>query len=118
MDESGDLFADPHKILNTCKNYFCQLLNVFGACVVKQTETHRAELFVLDLGASEVGVPAELIQAEGEILRSETYELIMLIWNKEELSQQWKESIIMPIHGKGDKTNFSNYRGIILLLSS
>jgi hypothetical protein len=30
-DERGDLPADHHKILNRWKNYFCQLLNIYGA---------------------------------------------------------------------------------------
>jgi hypothetical protein len=29
------------------------------------------------------------------------------IWNKEELPVQWKESIIVPVHKKGDKTDCS-----------
>jgi hypothetical protein len=37
------------------------------------------------------------------------------IWNKEELPEQWKESIIVSIHKNGDKTDCSNYRGISLL---
>jgi hypothetical protein len=60
-------------------------------------------------------IPAELIQAGGETLRSETYKLIILIWNKEELPHQWKESIVVPIHKKGDKTDCSNSGGISLL---
>jgi hypothetical protein len=34
-----------------------------------------------------------------------------LIWNKEELPHQWKESTVIPIHKKGDKTDSSNYQG-------
>jgi hypothetical protein len=63
-------------------------------------------------------LPAELIQAGGETLHSEIHKLIMLIWNKEELPHQWKESIVVPIHKKGDKTDCSNYRGISLLSTS
>jgi hypothetical protein len=59
-------------------------------------------------------IPAELIQAGGGTLRSEIYKLIKLIWNKEELPHQWKESIVVPIHKKGDKTVCGNYRGISL----
>jgi hypothetical protein len=60
-------------------------------------------------------IPAELIKAEGETLYSEIRRLICCIWNKEELPQQWKESIIVPIYEKGDKTDCNNYRGISLL---
>jgi hypothetical protein len=63
-------------------------------------------------------VDPELIQAEGEILRSKIHKLIKSIWNKEELPDQWKESIIVPVHKKGDKTECSNYRGISLLSTS
>jgi hypothetical protein len=33
-DERGHLLADPHKSLNTWKNYFCQLLNVHAAVLL------------------------------------------------------------------------------------
>jgi hypothetical protein len=46
---------------------------------------------------------------------SETHKLINSIWKKEKLQEQWKESIIVPIYQKGDKTECSNYRGISLL---
>jgi hypothetical protein len=49
---------------------------------------------------------AEPIQAGSETLRSEIHELINSIWNKEELPDQWKESIIVPVHKKGTKTGF------------
>jgi hypothetical protein len=60
-------------------------------------------------------IPAQLIQAGGEILRSKFHELFNSIWNKEELCDQWKESIIVPVHKKGDKTDCCSYRGISLL---
>jgi sorting nexin-29 len=64
-------------------------------------------------------IPAELIQAGGGgTLHSEIHKLIMLIWNKEELPHQWKESIVVPINKNGDKTDCSNYRGISLLSTS
>jgi hypothetical protein len=40
------------------------------------------------------------------------------LWNKEDLPDQWKESIIVQIHEKGVKTDCSNYRGISLLSTS
>jgi hypothetical protein len=60
-------------------------------------------------------IPAELIQAGGEILLSAIHKLINSVWNKEEFPVQWKESIIVPIHKKGDKTDCNNYREISLI---
>jgi hypothetical protein len=41
-----------------------------------------------------------------------------LIWNKEELPHQWKESIVVPNHKKGHKTDCSNYQGTSWLSTS
>jgi hypothetical protein len=109
-------------------------LNIHGAGGVRQTEVHTAEPSVPEPSALAVEVaigklkrykspgvnqiPAELIQAGGETLHLEIHKLIKLIWNKEELPHQWKESILLPIHKKGDKTDCGNYRGISLLPNS
>jgi hypothetical protein len=43
---------------------------------------------------------AEMIKAGGNTLYSEIYKFINYILNKEELSQQWNASIIVPVHKK------------------
>jgi hypothetical protein len=45
---------------------------------------------------------AKLIQAGGETLQSEIHKCINSVWNKKELPDQWKESIIVPVHKKAD----------------
>ena len=59
-------------------------------------------------------IQAKLIAAGGRKIRFEIHELIISIWNKEEMPEEWKESIIVPIC-KGNKTDCSNYMGISLL---
>jgi hypothetical protein len=94
---------------------------------VRQTEIHTDEPLVPGPSRLEVKIaiaklkkykssgsdqiPAELIQAGGEILLSQIHKLINSVWNKEELPDQWKEPIIVPIRKKDDKTDCNNYRG-------
>jgi len=49
-------------------------------------------------------IPAELIKAGGRTIRVAIDKLLIAILNKEELPEEWKESVIVPIHKKGDKT--------------
>ena len=101
------------------KNCFSQLLNVHGAKDVRQEEIHPAEPLVPELSAFEVElaieklknhkspgivqVPAELIKAGGRTIRCAIHKFIISIWNKEELPEEWKGSIILPIHKRGIK---------------
>jgi hypothetical protein len=98
-DENGDLLVDSH-ILNVWKNYFSQLLNVHRVSDVRQIEIHTAKSLVPDSSRFEAEIaianlkrckspgsdyiPAELIQAGGEILvlRSQIHKLINSTWNK------------------------------------
>jgi hypothetical protein len=97
------------------------VLNVHGVHDVRQMDIHTAEPLVPEPSLVEVKIaigklkrykslgtdqiPAELIKGGHETLLSEIHNLINSIWNKEELPQQWKESIIVPIYKKGGKTN-------------
>jgi hypothetical protein len=128
-DEKGDLVADSHIILARWRNNFFQLMNIPGVNDVRQSEIHTAEPIVPEPIESEVEmaieklkrhklpgidqIPAELIKAGGRTIHFEIHKLINYIWNKEELPEQWKESI--PIYKKGDKTDCNNYRCISLL---
>jgi len=101
---------------------------VHGVKDVGQTEIHAAESLVPDPSASEFElaidklkshkspgfnqIPAELIKVGGRTLCLEIHKLIISIWKKEKLPEDWKESIIVPIHKKRDKTDCNNYRGV------
>ena len=63
-------------------------------------------------------IPAEMIKAGGRIILCEIHKLIISLRNKEDLPEEWKESIILPVYKKGDKTDCSNCRGISLLPTS
>jgi len=60
-------------------------------------------------------IPAELIMTGDRTIRFEIHKFIISIWNKEELPEEWKDSVIVPVYKKGDKTDCSNHRGISLL---
>jgi len=49
-----------------------------------------------------------LIKAAVRTIRCEIHTFIIPVWNKEGLPEEWKESIIVPIYKKGDKTDCSN----------
>jgi len=50
-------------------------------------------------------IPAGMIKAWGKTTDCEIHKLIISIWIKEELPEEFKESIIVPIYKKGTKTD-------------
>jgi hypothetical protein len=106
-DEKGDLVADSHSIMVRWRKYFSQILNVHGVSDVRQAEIHTAELLVPEPSALKVElaieklkshkspgidqIPAKLIKAGSRTIRCAIHKLIIAIWNKEELTEEWKE---------------------------
>jgi len=107
------LVTDSHIILvGKGSDFFSQLLHVHGVDDVRQTKIHTAEPLVPEPSAFEIKmaieylvrpksqgtdqIPAELIT--GGKNRSEIHKLINSIRNKEELPEEWKESIMVPMY--------------------
>jgi RNA polymerase subunit RPABC4/transcription elongation factor Spt4 len=59
--------------------------------------------------------PADLIKAGVRTVRCEIYKCIVCIWNKEQLSEEWKGLVIVSVYNMGDKTGCSNHSGMSLL---
>jgi hypothetical protein len=130
-NEIDYLLADSHLILNKWKNSFFQLLNVHNISDVSKIEVQTAEPLVPGPSRLEVEIaiatskkckspgsdqiPAELIQPGRETLLPAIHEVINYIWNKEELPNEWKESVVLLFHKKRGKTDCSNYHGITLM---
>ena len=87
---------------------------------VRQTEIRAAEPLIPEPSALEIEVaidklkrhkpgtdhiPAELIKAGERTFRSEVVQLINSIWNKEELPEELKVLITVPIYKKGGDTH-------------
>jgi hypothetical protein len=123
-DKTSDLVAVSNSIMSSWRNYFFQILNVHGVINVRQAKIHKAEplvsgpsvlegeLAIEKLKSHKPGIdqiPGRLIKAGGRTIRCAIY-LIIAIWNKEELPEDWNESILLSIHKKGDKTDCKNYR--------
>ena len=84
-----------------------------GLMIFGQTELHTTELMVPEVSALEDEmaienlkdtsqginqIPAELMETGCRIIRYENHRIFNSIWNKEELPEEWKGSIIVTIY--------------------
>ena len=61
------------------------------------------------------GIPPELYKEGGEALIDMLKSLLDDIWDSEQIPDEWRTSVLLPFHKKGDTQICSNYRGISLL---
>lgn len=131
-DKNNKLITNPRDVNSRWKEYFEDLLNRPEPNQPFTEElTYGPEVEVPELSHEEVAqaskamknnkspgndeIPAEMWKYGGESLYERMYQLVKTIWNKEEIPSKWKESIVIPLHKKGDKMQCNNYRGISLL---
>ena len=61
------------------------------------------------------GLAAELFKMEPERLTVEMHQLIVKVWEQEELPEEWKLGVIRPVYKKGDRLDGTNFRAITVL---
>jgi hypothetical protein len=114
------LFTDSLTILARWRKRFSQLLYGLGVSDVRHTEIHTAEVLVPEPSAFGVEMAIEklkrdiLIKTGCRKIRYEVHKLIISVRNKEELPEEWKESVILPIYKKGDTAECGDCTGISL----
>ena len=75
--------------------------------VIRNVKNNRAP--------GEDSVTLELIKYGGSKLQNRIHQLIKIIWEREQMPQEWGTAIIYPIYKQGDKLECHNYHGISLL---
>ena len=63
-DEKGDLVADSCSIVARWRNYFSQLLNIYGVNDARKTEIHTAVPLVPEPSAFEVELAIEKLKSQ------------------------------------------------------
>jgi hypothetical protein len=132
---NGDMLIESSDRVKRWKEYFIYLLNAeIPVNPIGNTQYQTAESMISEITLEEVKtainslknwkapesdeIPAELIKYGGEEMHKVIFEICQKIWKEEQMSEDWKKAVIIPIHKKGDKTKCGNYRGISLLNSA
>ena len=79
-----------HKVIHTAEQLVPEPSAFEFELAIEKLKSHKSP------GIDQI--PAELIKEGGRIIRHEIHKLIISIWNKEELPEEWKESIIIPTY--------------------
>lgn len=133
-DKDGNNISERGKILNRWKEYFDETLNnqtelnriTQNDMTIQYVENYIEPPTIDDTmkaitklkngkASGEDMITSELLKNGGHELHKRMHALVQKIWSNETLPTEWLNSVIVPVHKKGDKTNCSNYRGISLL---
>ena len=134
-DKEGGILTDEREVIERWKQHFDEHLN--GPEVENQDDREIDFSTEVDDGnepaptvrevkdairklknnktAGKDGIGAELIKMGPEKLATCLHQLIVKVWDTEQLPEEWKEGVICPIYKKGDKLECENYRAITIL---
>ena len=133
-DNNGAIISERISVLENWKQYFNKILNF-----ETQQAKSNTEVSLQDNNEEEIEIPtyieinnvlsklkgnkapgpdciiSELIKSGGYILRLRICNMILKIWNNEQIPEEWTEGIVSAIYKKGDQRLCNNYRPITLL---
>ena len=85
---------------------------------VEELTTEDVKKAIRDLknnkAAGADGIHLELIKYGGNKQLNRMYEIVKQIWEEKRIPEEWKETIIVPVHKRGDRDRCENYRRIAL----
>ena len=134
-DESGTLLTKEEDIVDRWRRHFESLLNHAEMKSMPQAlqqmtcspvckhlaktpslEETMTAVSMMKHGKStgEDGVPVELLSSS-EYSVKHLHQLIVSVWESEEVPNIWRNATISILHKKGDKTLCGNYRGLSLI---
>ena len=139
-DQNGKVLTEKDEIIHRWKEHFEQLLNKEepdGAtetlreieqsdklCETEEQPDSKIQLEEVRRAVRQMrkgkapglcGITAEMLQQTGEVTVKWIHRVVTAVWEIEEIPEDWRKAIIVPLHKKGDKKLCSNSRGISLL---
>ena len=122
-DENGVLLSSEEDVRQRWKNFFKKLMNEENERERRENREETVSLHVRRItNGKAVGpddIPIETWKTLGDIGVNFLTKLFNQILETEEMPEEWRKSILVPIYkNKGDIQNHSNYRGIKLMSHS
>jgi len=136
-DEGGRVLVEDAKVRERWRGYFCKLFNGKGLDVPQLTErlaqeeqqNYRPDRPITREEVKEAlkkmrsgkalgpnSIPVEVWKSLGEDGVAWLTDFFNVIFNTAKMPQEWRHSVIIPLHkNKGDAQNCNNYKGIKLL---
>jgi hypothetical protein len=131
-DRNGNNIVEQQKVQDSWRDHFEELLNrpdpvepVVGNGEEREDDVMNdptvEEIVALinklknNKAPGEDEVTGEWLKCAGREMQERLAGLLLSMWQAERIPDRWKEGIVIPLHKKGDRNTYGNYRGISLL---